>query len=67
MLRNLHKTRYHDPEKIYYVAANLGVPADDYTVPAPEKTLAHLDAIAFCHNFFSEIYPVCFDEHLSRT
>ena len=31
------------------VAANVCVPADDYTDPAPEKTLAHLDANTVCH------------------
>ena len=37
-----------------HVAANVCVPTDDYTVPAPEKTLAHLDAITFCHVKFQK-------------
>ena len=31
------------------VAATVCVPADDYTDPAPERTLAHLDANTVCH------------------
>ena len=32
-----------------HVAANVCVPTDDNTDPAPEKTLAHLDANTVCH------------------
>ena len=35
-------------------AANVCVPTDDYTVPAPENTLALLDAITFCHVKFQK-------------